>query len=129
MVPREGVEPTRPFGQRILSPPRLPFRHLGHETKHTAILSLGVERNNAGSGELVEATGGIEPPNKGFADPRLNHLATSPQENDWCPGRDLNPHGGTPRPPQDRVSTISTTWAQPLGCHPLSPAVNAPDFP
>ena len=23
----EGVEPTKPYGQRILSPPRLPFRH------------------------------------------------------------------------------------------------------
>ena len=28
----------------------------------------------------LEATGGIEPPNRGFADPRLNHLATSPRE-------------------------------------------------
>ena len=26
----------------------------------------------------LEATGGFEPPNRGFADPRLNHLATSP---------------------------------------------------
>jgi hypothetical protein len=26
----------------------------------------------------VEATGGFEPPNRGFADPRLNLLATSP---------------------------------------------------
>ncbi len=26
----------------------------------------------------AEATGGIEPPSRGFADPRLNHLATSP---------------------------------------------------
>ena len=31
MVPREGVEPTPPCGERILSPPRLPFRHLGPE--------------------------------------------------------------------------------------------------
>jgi hypothetical protein len=29
MVPRVGVEPTRPYGQRILSPQRLPFRHPG----------------------------------------------------------------------------------------------------
>ena len=29
IVPEVGVEPTRPFGQRILSPPRLPFRHSG----------------------------------------------------------------------------------------------------
>ena len=28
--------------------------------------------------DKLEATGGFEPPNKGFADPRLNHLATSP---------------------------------------------------
>jgi hypothetical protein len=26
----------------------------------------------------LEATGGFGPPNRGFADPRLNHLATSP---------------------------------------------------
>ena len=28
-VPRKGFEPPLPFGKRILSPPRLPFRHLG----------------------------------------------------------------------------------------------------
>jgi hypothetical protein len=28
-VPEKGVEPSRPCGQRILSPPRLPFRHSG----------------------------------------------------------------------------------------------------
>ena len=28
-VPEVGVEPTRPFEQRIVSPPRLPFRHSG----------------------------------------------------------------------------------------------------
>ena len=29
LVPRKGFEPPIPFGKRILSPPRLPFRHLG----------------------------------------------------------------------------------------------------
>ena len=29
LVPREGIEPPIPCGKRILSPPRLPFRHLG----------------------------------------------------------------------------------------------------
>ena len=29
MVPRAGVEPAPPFGERILSPQRLPFRHPG----------------------------------------------------------------------------------------------------
>jgi len=28
-VPEVGFEPTRPFGQSILSAPRLPFRHSG----------------------------------------------------------------------------------------------------
>ena len=28
---------------------------------------------------ILEATGGFEPPNRGFADLRLNHLATSPR--------------------------------------------------
>jgi hypothetical protein len=28
-IPEEGLEPTRPCGQRILSPSRLPFRHSG----------------------------------------------------------------------------------------------------
>ncbi len=31
-----------------------------------------------GNEEQLEATGGFEPPNRGFADLRLNHLATSP---------------------------------------------------
>ena len=29
MVPGAGVEPARPEGQGILSPPRMPFRHPG----------------------------------------------------------------------------------------------------
>ena len=48
----------------------------------------------------MEATGGIEPPNRGFADPRLNHLATSPLcLAPWCRGRDLNPHELSPTAP------------------------------
>jgi hypothetical protein len=50
-VPREGLEPTPPCGERILSPPRLPFRHLGKKR--------------------IEAASGLEPLNRGFADPRL----------------------------------------------------------
>jgi hypothetical protein len=29
VVPEKGVEPSRACAQRILSPPRLPFRHSG----------------------------------------------------------------------------------------------------
>ncbi len=54
---------------------------------------------------LLEATGGFEPPNRGFADLRLNHLATSPRfalrlnAVTWCRGWDLNPHELTPTAP------------------------------
>src|SRR5690606_22305399 len=30
-VPKVGFEPTRPWGQRFLRPPRLPFRHFGRD--------------------------------------------------------------------------------------------------
>ncbi len=34
MVPEVGIEPTRPLGQRILSPPRLPVPPLRHRGGH-----------------------------------------------------------------------------------------------
>src|SRR6185312_12092462 len=43
MVPEEGVEPTRPCDQRILSPPRLPFRHSG--TVHVNLSYRETSRN------------------------------------------------------------------------------------
>ena len=80
-VPREGLEPTLPSGKRILSPPRLPFRHLGRATtKDTEIVQ-----------EKTKAASGFEPLNRGFADPRLNLLATPPcQRTDWSGRRDSN---------------------------------------
>ena len=42
MVPRAGVEPARPFGQRILSPQRLPFRHPGMLSVSRILPSLSV---------------------------------------------------------------------------------------
>src|SRR5579864_2080499 len=33
LVPGAGVEPARPEGQGILSPPRMPFRHPGTDEK------------------------------------------------------------------------------------------------
>ncbi len=50
----------------------------------------------------LEATGGFEPPNRAFAELRLNHLATSPQTilpRFWCRGGDLNSYGFAPTAP------------------------------
>ena len=33
LVPEKGIEPSRPYGQRILRPPRLPLRHSGEAAK------------------------------------------------------------------------------------------------
>ena len=75
VVPREGFEPTLRFRKRILSPPRLPFRHLG-------------------MWEVLEAASVFEPLHRGFSDPRLNHLATPPHVRiRWCRGGDLNSYG------------------------------------
>jgi hypothetical protein len=58
MVPGVGVEPTRPEGQGILSPPRMPFRHPGEQQRwlayHEAIIRPGAstEAEPAGSDEL-----------------------------------------------------------------------------
>ena len=32
-MPKVGIEPTIPCEKRILSPPRIPFRHLGQRNK------------------------------------------------------------------------------------------------
>ena len=87
LVPGEGLEPTHPLGQRILSPPRLPFRHPGFSSwgytgsnlRAIWLFARGQERGARIALEGMEATGGFEPPNRGFADLRLNHLATSPR--------------------------------------------------
>ena len=40
LVPREGVEPTLSLEKRILSPPRLPFRHLGTAVGRTRLIPV-----------------------------------------------------------------------------------------
>lgn len=43
MVPKIGVEPTLRLRKRILSPPRLPFRHFGNkEPTHSIVRELQV---------------------------------------------------------------------------------------
>ena len=46
LVPEEGVEPTRPCGQRILSPPRLPFRHSGRDEQKYHEQRLSANQDN-----------------------------------------------------------------------------------
>ena len=36
-MPGAGFEPTPPCGERILSPPRLPFRHPGKGVRETEL--------------------------------------------------------------------------------------------
>ena len=43
MVPKAGLEPARYFYRRILSPLRLPFRHLGKVMEAPPRLELGVK--------------------------------------------------------------------------------------
>src|SRR6266550_5182726 len=56
----------------------------------------------------VGGDGGIRTPDQGFADPCLNHLATSPSaqpepcRKDWCRGGDLNPYALTGTAPSRR---------------------------
>ena len=97
VVPRVGLEPTPLCRERILSPPRLPFRHPGSSDWWKDIKS----RSLIGSGVFLkmEATGGFEPPNRGFADLRLSPLGYVALIRWWCRGRDLNPHGLTPTTP------------------------------
>jgi hypothetical protein len=48
LVPRAGLEPARGCPRRILSPLRLPFRHLGRRfaARITVILGEGIIRGN-----------------------------------------------------------------------------------
>ena len=93
-MPRGGFEPPRPCGPWILSPLRLPFRHLGVPSpRHTmAALMKNSERDYRSEFGALRQTyvfGGderIRTADRGFADPRLNHLATSP----WSGRRDSN---------------------------------------
>ena len=76
---------------------------------------------------MLEAASGFEPLNRGFADPRLNHLATPP----WCRGGDLNSYGLTPttpsrwrvyRLPPPRLSFSNEHIASPFSHHILAEA-------
>ena len=101
MCPGRDSNPHPLNGERILSPPRLPFRHLGRVEGHVRGAE-SVPDAACSALECLEATGGFEPPNRAFAELRLNHLATSPRTilpRFWCRGGDLNSYGFAPTAP------------------------------
>ena len=65
--------------------------------------SARMSLNQSGGEERgLEATGGFEPPNRGFADLRLSplgYVALAVVSPSWCRGRDLNPHRRKPTAP------------------------------
>ena len=108
MVPGVGIEPTsRLRRQRILSPPRLPvppprhgYRRMCPKIRphpHVVDYTTGGDKPSGSGLSLsrfryqVGGDGGNRTHDQGFADPCLNHLATSPCCC-WCRGGDLNPY-------------------------------------
>ena len=100
-MPRVGFEPTLPCGKRILSPPRLPFRHprrgarLNVTLRKTAVpaacpmqAGTAVPSIAGGDGRIRTAEIGV------LQTPALDHLATSPSYF-WCRGGDLNSYALT----------------------------------
>ena len=76
MVGAAGLEPARPCGQWILSPSRIAkFRHAPTTSARTTTLSpssgqcpmLRRSQDSRRRGSRLEAPGGFEPPNNGFA--------------------------------------------------------------
>ena len=57
-MPGVGLEPTRPFGQRILSPPRLPFRHPGRPRTLAGSRSVWPMSDTTDTGSEDSAGGG-----------------------------------------------------------------------
>ena len=57
LVPEKGVEPSRPCGQRILSPPRLPFRHSGPFFKNSMKMKFHPQAGAIPTFALLDAAG------------------------------------------------------------------------
>ncbi len=86
-VPREGLEPTPPCGERILSPPRLPFRHLGKEWRRRADLNrcIGVLQTPA-------LTTWLRRPESLWSGRRDSNSRPSPWQGDVLPAELLPPY-------------------------------------
>ena len=84
-VGEEGLEPSSPQGQRILSPPCMPFHHSPVSTRfrspdRTRIeAALSTPQNP--SKKIMEAAPGLEPGDEGFAGLCLTNLAMPPPLN------------------------------------------------
>ena len=66
-------------------------------------------RRTTRSGECVQATGEVD----GEICPHARGCRDEDAVSEgWCPRPDSNRHGDYPPPPQDGVSTSSTTWAR-----------------
>jgi hypothetical protein len=72
VVPGAGVEPARPEGQGILSPPRMPFRHPG--TVHVSLshgitcCKIGVDAVTSGIAGCLKETQKFLDGHSGMAD-------------------------------------------------------------
>ena len=82
IVPEVRVELTWPCGQRILSPPCIPFHHSGRNMWGSILFDSPRKKLRF----FLEAWGGIEPPNKAFAElclttwpPRLSYQYSKPR--------------------------------------------------
>lgn len=72
MVPRAGVEPARPYGQRILSPQRLPFRHPGTRSENSTRVAPQQNATNHNERESRQLSGTQSVPSRdsvGFVSP------------------------------------------------------------
>lgn len=82
MVGEEGLEPSSPWGQRILSPPCMPFHHspLSNPIRPRARpeTSALFPRFFPEHEEKMEAAPGLEPGDEGFAGLCLTNLAMPP---------------------------------------------------
>ena len=72
---KEGVEPSQPYGQRILSPSCMPFHHLPHEAEVLSIDSLSPKLKF--KVYKFKAWTGREPVNSGFVLRLLSHFILS----------------------------------------------------
>ena len=84
-IPAVGIEPTRGYPQRILSPQRLPFRHAGWiRNRRTNLPGFAISRKNGGGG--IRTHGRLSPTTV-FKTVPIDHSGTPPDRNADRPTR------------------------------------------